>query len=263
VIRVKDISGLIEDFAPLSFQESYDNSGLIIGNPEMLLTGVLVCLDITENVIEEAIKYNLNMIVSHHPLIFKAIKRISSGNRVDTCIINAIKNDIAIYAGHTNVDSVLNGVNGKISEKLGLSKIRILSQTESKTGDKYGLGVIGELECAYTEQDILKKIKEVFNCKFLKHSKLTNCNIKTVAVCGGSGSEFMLKAKEEGADLFLTGESSFHEYFNNDLNMLFVDAGHYETEQFTKEIFFDLISKKFPTFAVRISDTEVNPVHYF
>lgn len=263
MIKVKDISRLIEDFAPLSFQESYDNSGLIIGNEEMDLTGVLICLDITENVIEEAILHNLNMIVSHHPLIFKSIKKISSKNRVDSCVIKAIKNDIAIYSGHTNVDSVINGVNGKIAEKLGLTNLRILDPSTSNSENVYGLGVIGDLTNPVSETEMLHKIKDTFKCKFLKHSSLCNNEVKTIAVCGGSGSEFLYKAKEEGANLFLTGESSFHEYFINDLNILFVDAGHYETEQFTKEIFFDLISKKFPTFAVRISNTEMNPVHYF
>jgi len=259
---VNDISGIIEAFAPLSYQESYDNAGLIIGTRDAVLTGVLVCLDVTEPVIDEAMDLGFNMIVSHHPLIFKGIKSITGKNHTEKCLVKAIKNDIAIYAGHTNVDAVRHGVNGKMAEKLGLQNCRILSPVSSESGEEYGLGMVGDMPSAESEKDFLKRVKETFHCERLRYSEPTGKQIRKVALCGGSGSEFIELAKAAGADVFLIGEARFHEFFTQGQNILMIDAGHYETEQFTKEVFFDLISKKIPTFAVQISRVERNPVYY-
>lgn len=265
MIKVKDVCLLIEEFAPLSYQESYDNSGLIFGDLETQLTGVLICLDISEPVIDEAICLGYNMIISHHPLIFRGIKNLTGNGHVELCLIKAIKHDIAIYGGHTNVDSVINGVNGKIAEKLGLNNIEILTPENNRTdlSEKHGLGIIGELNIPIKEEEFLELVKKTFSCSTLRHSSLIGKSVKKVAVCGGSGSEFIINAKNAGATVFLTGESSFHEYFTEGMGIMLVDAGHYETEQYTKELFFELISKKIPTFAVRISTEEQNPVHYF
>lgn len=264
MITVQDICTLIEDFAPLSCQESYDNAGLIIGKPDMLLKGVLVSLDVTEDVIDEAIGLGYNMIVSHHPLIFKGIKTITGNGRVDECIMKAVKNDIAIYAGHTNVDSVIEGVNGKIADKLGLINTNILvpGASASLPDFKYGLGIIGDLKIPLTEEEFLLNIKKIFKCDMLCHSAYTGKKVKRIALCGGAGSEFLECARRGGATVFLTGEAHFHEFFTEGLGIMLVVAGHYETEQFTKEIFFNLISKKFPKFAVQISKMEKNPVLY-
>jgi len=264
MVSVRDICNLLEDFAPLSYQESYDNAGLILGNRDAKLHGVLICLDVTEAVIDEAIYLVFNMILSHHPLIFKGLKSITGKTYVEDCLVKAIKQDIAIYAGHTNVDSVLPGVNGKIAEKLGLLNTRILvpGTTDLRSTEEYGLGVIGDLPEAANELDFLNLVKNTFNCSSIRYSLLTGKPIRKVAVCGGSGSEFLEQAKKAGADVFLTGEARYHEFFTQGQDILLIDAGHYETEQFTKEVFFDLISKKFPTFAVRISKAEINPVYY-
>jgi len=264
MIKVQDICTLLEDFAPLAYQEPYDNAGLILGKPDMQLTGVLVCLDVSESVIDEALGLGFNMIVSHHPLIFKGIKTLTGNGHVEGCIIKSIKNDLAIYSGHTNVDSVIDGVNGKIAEKLGLRNICILAPENSESGiyEQHGFGIVGELEKQMDENEFLNFVKAVLNCKYLRHSSLIGKPIIKVAVCGGSGSEYLVNAKKEGATVFLTGESRFHEYFTEGMGIMLVDAGHYETEQFTKELFFELISKKFPTFAVRISTVEKNPVLY-
>ena len=264
MITVDDICRVLENFAPLSYQETYDNAGLILGSRNVELTGVMVCLDVTEAVIDEAIELGDNMIVSHHPLIFKGIKSITGKNYIENCLVKAIKNDIAIYAGHTNVDSVQEGVNGKMAEKLGLLNCRILvpGTSESFDGKEYGLGMIGNLPAGESEMNFLHKVKTTFHCQRLRHSELTGKTIQRVAVCGGSGSEFIEQAKAAGADVFLTGEARYHEFFTKGQNILMIDAGHYETEQFTKEVFFDLISKNFPTFAVRISRAEKNPVYY-
>ncbi|MDD4972147.1 MAG: Nif3-like dinuclear metal center hexameric protein [Paludibacter sp.] len=261
---VSDICRLIEDFAPLSYQETYDNAGLILGSREMKLTGALICLDVTEAVIDEAISLGLNMIVSHHPLIFKGIKSITGKNYIEDCLVKAIKNDVAIYAGHTNVDSVRHGVNGKMAEKLGLQNCRILVPVNSNSvdGEEYGLGMVGDLPFAENENDFLARVKNVFHCHRIRYSEPTGKPISRVALCGGSGSEFIEQARIAGADVFLTGEARYHEFFTKGQNILMIDAGHYETEQFTKEVFFDLISKKLPTFAVRISRVETNPVYY-
>lgn len=259
---VHDICRILEEFAPLSYQESYDNAGLLLGSPNAAVTGLLLCLDVTESVVEEAIALGLTMIVSHHPLIFKGLKTITGKDYVEKCLIKAIKNDIAIYAGHTNVDSVQRGVNGKMAEKLGLVNGRILSPVNPGAAEEYGLGIVGDLPEGETEMAFLERVKSTFHCQRIKYSEPTGNTIKRVALCGGSGSEFIKEAKSLGAQAFLTGESRFHDYFLQGQNILLVDAGHYETEQFTKEVFFDLFSKKIPTFDVRISRAEKNPVHY-
>jgi len=259
---VNDICQILEDFAPLSYQETYDNAGLILGSRKAELRGVLVCLDVSEPVIDEAIRLGFQMIVSHHPLIFKGIKTITGQNYVENCLVKAIKNDIAIYAGHTNVDSVLEGVNGKIAEKLGLMNCRILVPVNPGCPMEYGLGMVGDLLVGESETEFLQRVKTTFHCQRLRHSEPIGKIVKRVALCGGAGSEFIQQAKAAGADVFLTGEARFHEFFTQGQHILMIDAGHYETEQFTKEVFLDLFSKKIPTFDVRISRAEKNPVHY-
>jgi dinuclear metal center YbgI/SA1388 family protein len=260
---VNDICRILENFAPLSYQETYDNAGLILGSRDTCLKGVLVCLDVTEPVIKEAVNLGFNMIVSHHPLIFKGIKSITGKNYVEDCLVKAIKNDVAVYAGHTNVDSVREGVNGKMAEKLGLLNCSILIPAKSgNTDEVHGLGMVGDLPVEEGETDFLQRVKNTFFCQQIRYSEPTGKMIKRVAVCGGSGSEFIVQAKAAGADVFLTGEARFHEFFTKGQDILMIDAGHYETEQFTKEVFFDLFSKKLPTFDVRISRAEKNPVYY-
>jgi len=264
MLTVNDICMLMEDFAPLSYQEDYDNAGLILGKRDAVLKGILICLDVTESVIDEAISLGYNMILSHHPLIFKGVKSITGKSYVEQCLVKAIKNDISIYAGHTNVDSVRNGVNGRMAMKLGMQNCRILvpGSLESTVGQEYGLGMIGDLPVSESETDFLYRVKTTFRCKYLRHSVFTGKLVKRVAVCGGAGSEFLAKAQAADADVFLTGEAHYHEFFTQGQNIMLIDAGHYETEEFTKEIFFDLISNKFPTFALRISMCETNPVYY-
>jgi len=261
---VNDICRVVEEFAPLSYQETYDNAGLVLGSRDMELTGILVSLDVTEAVIDEAVNLGYNMIVSHHPLIFRGVKTITGKNHIENCLIKAIKNDIALYAGHTNVDSVFEGVNGKMAEKLGLQNCSILAPhpSASSEDEPYGLGMVGDLPMAESEEEFLQRVKETFHCKRLRYSQPTGNKVRRVALCGGSGAEFIEQAKMAGADAFLTGEARYHEFFTQGQNILMIDAGHYETEQFTKEVFFDLFSKKLPTFAVRISEVEKNPVHY-
>jgi len=258
---VGDVCAVLEAFAPLSLQEPYDNAGLILGNRDQEVSGILIALDATLEVIDEAIALGCNLIVTHHPFIFKGLKTITGKNHTENCLIKAIRNDIAIYAGHTNVDSVRGGVNERMAEKLGLTETSILVPMQQATCD-CGLGMVGILQETMSEIDFLQHIKKTFLCERIRFSARTGKSIRKVALCGGSGSEFLENALSIGADAYITGEAKYHEFFTHASEILLVDAGHYETEQFTKDIFFELLSENFSTFAVRISEVETNPVHY-
>lgn len=258
---IGDVTAVLESFAPLSLQESYDNAGLILGNPNQEVVGILIALDVTLAVIEEAITSGCNLIVTHHPLIFKGLKTITGKNNTEKCLVKAIQNNLAIYAGHTNVDSVRNGVTGRMAEKLGLTETTILVPIDRSEG-VYGLGMIGTLPKSLTEKEFLHLVKTTFQCDRIRFSSPRGKNIKRVALCGGAGSEFLVQAMAGGADAYVTGEAKYHEFFTNASEILLIDAGHYETEQFTKDIFFEILSENFSTFAVRISEVETNPVHY-
>ena len=363
-MTVKSICELIEEVAPLALQESYDNAGLLVGDSQMEVSSALVCIDITETVIEEAIQKNCNLIISHHPLIFSGLKRLVGQNEVQRCVQKAIKHDIAIYAAHTNLDNVLTGVSGKMAEKIGLKKLRILQPKQNallklityvpkihtfavrealfqvgagqignydscsfnadgtgtfranenanpfvgKTDELHsepetrievilpeylkfkvleallkthpyeepaydfislendwnqvGAGIVGELETAEDELVFLNRIKSIFNVSSIRHTNFLNKKIKSVALCGGSGSSFLVDAISAGADVYISGDFKYHEFFEAENRILIADIGHFESEQFTKDIFFEIISKKMPTFAVQISDSKTNPINY-
>jgi dinuclear metal center YbgI/SA1388 family protein len=258
---IGDVCEVLESFAPLSLQESYDNAGLILGKRTQVVSGILIALDATLDVIDEAVSLGYNLIVSHHPFIFKGLKTITGSNHTENCLIKAIRNDIAIYAGHTNVDSVRGGVNERMAEKLGLTDTSILVPISGKDCD-CGLGMIGSLPTSLSEVDFLNLIKITFKCERIRFSALRGKYIQKVALCGGSGSEFLENALACGADAYLTGEAKYHEFFTHASEIVLIDAGHFETEQFTKDIFFEILSENFSTFAVRISEVETNPVHY-
>ncbi|MBX3164208.1 MAG: Nif3-like dinuclear metal center hexameric protein [Bacteroidetes bacterium] len=364
-MSIEDIISEIENFAPLAYQEDYDNCGLLTGNKKTEARGALLTLDCTEAVVEEAIENNCNLIVAHHPVIFSGLKKITGANYVERTIIKAIQNNIAIYACHTNIDNVKLGVNKKISEKLGLENTKILApknnllkklvtfvpvshheqvlqalfnagcghignydncsfnaegtgtfrgndntkpfigkvnelsqekeirletifeiQNEHKVisallnahpyeevaydiynlSNKHpqvGSGMIGELQTPMNEKDFLSLVKKTFNVPFIKHTQLLNKSIKKVAVCGGSGKFLLKNAISAQADVYITADFKYHEYFDTENKILLIDTGHFETEQFTPEIFSALIQKKFPTFALRLSKINTNPVNYF
>lgn len=361
---LKQITQYIESIAPLAFQESYDNAGLIIGNPNDEVSGALISLDITEEVLDEAIQKKLNLVICHHPVVFGGIKKLNGKNYIERCVAKAIKNDISIYAAHTNLDSVFGGVNSKICEKLGLQNCRILAPipyflkklitfvpvaqaekvraaifeagaghignydscsfnlsgdgtfrgndlTNPFVGEKNqlhtekeirietifpkhiqskviqallnahpyeevaydiypldndfaqtGIGMIGELAEALPEIDFLKKVKDTFHCQVVKHTELLGKPIRKVAVCGGSGSTFLNKAIAQKADIFISGDFKYHQFFDAEKQIIVADIGHYESEQFTKEVFYELLTKKFPKFALHLSAINTNPVSY-
>ncbi len=363
-MQLKQITNFIESIAPLAFQESYDNAGLIIGQPHDEISGILITLDVTEEILDEAITKNLNLIVCHHPIVFNGIKKLNGKNYIERCVAKAIKNDVAIYAAHTNLDSVFGGVNSKICEKLELQNCRILAptpgilkklvtfvpvadaekvrnaileagaghignydscsfnqdgngtfrgndQTNPYVGEKNqlhteketrietifpkhiqskviqallqahpyeevaydiypldneymqaGIGMIGELQEPTDELDFLQKIKAAFNCQVVKHTQLLGKPISRVAVCGGSGSTYLSKAMAQKADIFISGDFKYHQFFDAENQIIIADIGHYESEQFTKEVFYELLTKKFPKFAVHLSALSTNPVNY-
>jgi len=363
-MQVNDIIQEFETYAPLSLQENYDNSGLLVGNKYIEVTGALLTIDVTENVINEAIEHNCNLIIAHHPLIFKSLKRITYENEMQRCIAMLIKNDIVLYAAHTNFDNVIDGVNAKIADKLKLTnrevllpmpetllklvtyvpklqlvmvrdalfnagaghignydscsftsegfgtfranadaqpfvgeidklhsepeiRLEVILPKHNKTkviqallkshpyeepafdiiqlqnySNRLGAGMVGDLTEPVDEIKFLNNLKVLFNCNQIKYTGLLSKNIKRVALCGGSGSFLLPNAIASGADVFISGDFKYHEFFEAENRILVADLGHFETEQYTKHIFYEIITKKMPTFAVRISETKTNPINY-
>ncbi len=363
--KIKDITDYLETIAPPSLQESYDNAGLITGNPQWQLSGVLICLDALENIIDEAIAKNCNLVVAHHPIVFKGIKQLNGKNYVERVIIKAIKYDIAIFAIHTNLDNVLHGVNNKIASKLKLSKLSILAPkkqtlqklitfvpiTATKTilsalsnagagqignykncsfrtsgtgtfepndhanpnignpnqmeevdedrvevifpkylgkkildalknshpyeevayyiqniendNQEVGAGITGYLDTPMDATQFMDYIKENMAVTCIKHTKLLKKPIEKIAICGGSGSFLLANAIVAKADVYISADFKYHEFFDAEDRITIMDIGHYESEVFTKELIFDLLNKKFTNIAVNFTEQVTNPISYY
>jgi dinuclear metal center YbgI/SA1388 family protein len=363
-MKLKEFALYLDTIVPLSFQESYDNSGLQAGDPDSEVSSALISLDITDEVIDEALQTGCNLVVTHHPLIFAPLKKISGKNFVERILIRAIKNDIAIYSAHTNLDIFNEGVSKKMAEKLYLKNIKVLSPLRKRLFKlvtfipedhlekvreavfKAGAGVIGNYDgCSYSlegtgsfrgaagthpfagkpgtmhfekeirfetilpvhlkepvitalldthpyeevaydlypieneyygaglgcagdlpmqtgEIDFLNQLKNIFTANGVRFSKLTGKKIKKVALCGGAGISLLGDALNAGADAYITSDIKYHDFFIPEKRILLIDIGHYESEKFSTEILYDLIIKKFPTFAVRFSETNTNPINY-
>jgi len=258
-MKVKDIISTIESFAPLSIQERWDNSGLCVGSPEDEVHSVLLGLDCTPELVDEAIACGADMIVTHHPLIFSGLKNISPENMVGAAVIKAIKAGISIYAAHTSADKVLAGVSGAMAARLGLTDVEILDED----GDGTGLGVVGNLPEPLPAEEMTRLVKEKFGLKVLKSSRPLEGMISRVAMCGGSGRSLIGAAMKSGAQLYVSGDISYHDFFT-DKGFMIMDIGHYESEIEIVDILFSLIKKNFPTFAVRITQNiNSNPIYYF
>ena len=265
-MQIGHITEALENWAPLSFQEDYDNSGLLVGNPHTICTGVLCSLDCTEAVIEEAIEKGCNLIVSHHPIIFKGIKQFDENNYVSRTVLKAIQNNIALYAIHTNLDNILEGVNKTLADRLGLVNRRILAPKlgiKDAKGEKIGSGLIGELPKELEEQEGLKWIKDKLNTSLIRHTQFTGKTLKTIALCGGAGSFLIGEAKAQKADCYITSDLKYHEFFEADGGLLLVDIGHGESEQWVSELIIAHLTGKFPTFAVLQSLVCTQPITYF
>lgn len=258
-MKVKEIINAIEEFAPLSIQEGWDNSGLCVGSPEDEVTSVLLGLDCTPELVDEAVACGADMIVTHHPLIFKGVKRISPEDQTGEAIIKAVRAGISIYAAHTSADKVLAGVSGAMAARLGLEDVRILEED----GEGTGLGVVGNLAEPLTAMEAVALVKDRFSLKSLRTSRPVEGKITRVAMCGGSGGSLIGAARKAGADLYLSGDISYHNFFTEN-GFMIMDIGHYESEIEIVDILFSLIKKKFPTFAVRITqNVNSNPIYYF
>jgi len=257
---VNNILSVLAETAPLSMQESYDNAGLLIGDPDMEVDRALITLDATEDVVDEAIAKSCTLIVSHHPLIFRPLKSLVPTTPTQKTAIKMVRNGIALISMHTNLDNSFYGVNHILAQVLGLHDIRILQPMNDNP--MIGAGMIGTLENEMTEADFLAHICEKLQTPCLRHNKMRGKGVKTVAICGGSGAFLVPQAVCEGADAYVTADIKYHEFADAD-NIFLVDAGHFETEQFAKQLLKEIIIKKIPNFAAQISEKSQNPVSYF
>lgn len=259
-----EIINVLETFAPLDLQEDYDNSGLIYGNPKKQVNKTIIALDLTQAVLEEAIEQNAELIIVHHPPIFRAIKKLVYTDINTMLLIKAIKEDIAIYACHTNLDNVLLGVNGEIAARLGLGEIQVLQpKSEENPNKTIGAGLIGKLANPMGEIDFLNLVKRIFHTGIIRHTSLTGKMIERVAICGGSGKSLINNALNKNSDVYLTADLGYHDFFIPEKSMLLADIGHYESEQFTSDRLVAILNEKFPNFAVLKSGVNTNPVNYF
>jgi dinuclear metal center YbgI/SA1388 family protein len=362
---IKDIARELEKLAPISYQESYDNAGLLVGSPDTTVIGILFSLDVTEQVIDEALRRNCNLIVAHHPIIFKGLKKLNGKNYVERTVIKALKNDVAIYIAHTNLDHVTQGVNWKIAERLGLKNVKVLSPKKQilkkltffvpqehtnqvsdalfhagagkignylncsfrsegtgtflpaeganpaigsigiqekvrenrvevmfpshleqtvlaelyrvhpyeevsyylhlleNSNQEVGAGAIGELSEPMDSLDFLDMVKQQMHTGVIRHTEPLKKAVTRIAVCGGAGSFLLPDAKRAGADVFVTADYKYHEFFDAENNIMICDIGHYESEVFTKDLLYHYLSGIFSNFALCLSEVNTNPVRYF
>ncbi len=362
--KIKEIVEYLESWAPPAYQESYDNSGLITGNDNADVSGILLALDCIEKIVDEAIDKKCNLIIAHHPIVFKGLKRLTGKSYIERTVIKAIKNDIAIYAIHTNLDHISDGVNKKIADRLGLKNRKILrpkNDTLSKlttfipkenteqvmkslheagagmignyhhcsfrlsgTGTflpmedsnptigsighlekvneervevifpshlksrvlnalfvshpyeevayylhdlqnqdrEVGAGIIGELEDPTNIQSFFRLLKDQFSLSIIRHTEIVKSTIQKIALCGGSGSFLLGDAIRQGADVFISGDFKYHEFFDAENKLVIADIGHYESEQFTKELIYDKLTEKFSNIALHFTEVITNPIKY-
>jgi len=249
----------LEQFAPLPLQESWDNAGLQIGLTEAEVSGALLCLDVTEKVIDEAIAKGCNLVVSHHPLLFRGLKQVSDANDVQRTVRKAIKADICVISMHTNMDNAQGGVNFKIAERLGATPVGSVSPADPN--ERIPM-VLAELPQPLQTQVFIALVKERFGVKCAMCNELLQRPIKKVAICGGAGDFMLDEAIAKGADAFITGEMHYHQYFGHEQQIQICVIGHYESEQFTAEIFQDIIRKACPGVRTEIAATNTNPIVY-
>lgn len=258
--KVRDISNAIENFAPIRLQEDYDNAGLQVGDPDMEVSAVLLCLDVTEEILQEAIERSCNMIISHHPLIFRGLKNVTGKDPIQRIVIEALRNNVAIYSAHTNLDSAREGVSHEIGNILNLSDMKVLYPKPDDPS--VGIGVIGDMKPT-PKLEFLRRLKEKFNVKALKYSAHSpKLVIKRPAVCGGSGAFLIKKAIEEGADAIVTGDVKYHDFTSFGDDILIADIGHYESELCSSKIFSRIIRDRFPEMVVYFAEKESNPIAF-
>lgn len=255
--KLSDIVKVLEEIAPLGLQESYDNSGLQVGEPDGEIGGVLVCLDVTEEVVEEARRRSCDLIVSHHPLLFHGLKSVTGATLQQRCVAQAIRNDISIYSAHTSLDNAVGGVNWAIAGRLGLGDLSALKPLEGGA-----CGVKGSFETPIGPVELLTLIAERFGVQCVRHSGVPSHPIRTVAICGGAGAFLLEEAREQGIDCFITGEMHYHDWFDCG-DVFTLELGHYESEICAVDLLADVISKAFHGLRVEKAETCTNPIGYF
>ena len=258
-MKVRDIAAAIESFAPLSLQESYDNAGLIVGRMDDDVHKALLAVDVTEEVIAEAVAEGCDMIITHHPIIFHAMKRFNSASQTERCVEEAIRRGIVLYAAHTNLDSTPDGMSWRVAQMLGLKNIAVMQPTNTEGA---GFGVVGELAEALPSADFMRRVMERFDVKALRHSDVVKPEIRKVAICTGSGGSLIDDARKSGADIYLTADLRYNDFMRHENAIILADMGHFESEYCAIQILFDILSKKIPIFAVRKSVCSRNPVNY-
>ena len=258
-MKIKEVLSALERFAPLPLQEDWDNAGLQIGLTETEASGALLCLDVNEDIVDEAIAKGCNIIVSHHPLLFRGLKCISGADYVQRSVIKAIKHDICIVSMHTNMDNARGGVNFKIAEKIGLDDVRFFA---AKAEEDAGSGVVGVLPSPMNARDFIMLVKKAFGVECAMCNELLQRPVRKVAICGGAGDFLLPQAIGEGADAFITGEMHYHVYFGNEQKIQICVIGHYQSEQFTSEIFKSIISEACCQLPVYQAETSTNPIIY-
>lgn len=260
-MKVKEICAALERFAPLPLQEGWDNAGLQVGLTEAEVSGALLCLDVNEEVIDEALRKNCNLVVSHHPLLFHGLKLISDSNSVQRTVVKAIKNNITVVAMHTNMDNARGGVNFKMAEKIGLKDVDFFSRKVVQ-GIECGSGVVGTLPEAMTSRDFINHVKASFGVDCACCNELLKRKISRVAICGGAGDFLIDEALAANADAFITGEMHYHVYFGHEQQIQICVIGHYQSEKFTSEIFKSIIGEHCPEVKTFIAETNTNPIIY-
>lgn len=261
-MKIREIFSALEHFAPLSLQESYDNAGLQFGlTGDAELTGALVCLDVTEDVVAEAERLGCNLIVSHHPLLFRPLRRVSGTDYVGRTLVAAVKANIALYAAHTNLDNAAGGVCATMAERLGLRDCRPLIPV-ARQAEGAGSGLVGVLPDPLKRELFLRLVKERFGVSCLRCNAWTGETVRRVALCGGAGASLIGDAEAAGADAFVTGEVGYHRFFGLENQLLVCEIGHYESEQFAVALLHKLVSEAAPQCPVHETQLNTNPVHY-
>ena len=265
-VKIKDVLRALERFAPLPLQEDYDNAGLQVGLTEAEVSGALLCLDVTEKVVDEAERRGCNLIVAHHPLIFRRLSCVSDADYVQRTVYKAIQKGIAIAAMHTNLDNAMGGVNFKIAQHLQLDNVQLLAAKHTYENAEgvyeYGSGVVGELPEPLAAVDFIQLLKREFGVKCLQANQLISRKVKRVALCGGAGAFLLRNAIAAGADAFVTGEMGYHEFFGHEQEIQICVIGHYQSEQYTCQLLQEIIEKEFPNMPTCIVETNTNPIIY-
>lgn len=257
-MRLDKIITVIESRAPLRYKDDFDNPGLQVGDPDSDIDRILVCLDVTEAILEEAVSRRCGLIVSHHPLIFHPLKQVCGNTYQQRCVATALREGIAIYSAHTSLDNAPGGVNHRIASIIGMKGLGWLSP---RPDGESGSGLIGELDTPVTDDSFLNMLKEKFGVECLLHSEPDGRTIRKVAVCGGAGAFLLPQAIAAGADCFVCGEFHYHDYFENK-GVLLAELGHYQSEQWTKDLLRDILTAGCPGVEVVMTSIDTNPIRY-